>query len=202
MPVGSGREIERPDLGQSGTSQMEQRFSVARKLGEAAAPMVTKASGSCGMAEHTAPPGLGKRRGKEFAQAMRRVVLANETDWEGWRKAARSLVLAGAAPEEVRWAVRSHDEDGDPLQEGTGSFGVSRSLVAVAALAIQAREPERFDLLYRLVWQANAGKPDEAEMRRAQGLALAVRAEAHRMRTHVRYLPVQEGNRCPLSRLV
>ncbi len=125
---------------------------------------------------------------------MRRVVLANETDWEGWRKAARSLVLAGTPPEEVRWAVRSHDEDGDPLQEGTGSFGVSRSLVAVAALAIQAREPERFDLLYRLVWQANAGKPDEAEMRRAQGLALAVRAEAHRMRTHVRYLPMQEGN--------
>ena len=125
---------------------------------------------------------------------MRRVVLANETDWEGWRKAARSLVLAGTPPEEVRWAVRSHDEDGDPLQEGTGSFGVSRSLVAVAALAIQAREPARFDLLYRLVWQANAGKPDEAELRRAQRLALAVRAEAHRMRTHVRYLPVQEGN--------
>ena len=100
---------------------------------------------------------------------MRRVVLANETDWEGWRKATRSLVLAGTAPEDVRWAVRSHDEAGDPLQEGTGSFGVSRSLVAVAALAIQAREPARFDLLYRLVWSANAGKPDEDAMRRAQG---------------------------------
>jgi len=102
----------------------------------------------------------------------------------------------------VRWAVRSHDEDGDPLQEGTGSFGVSRSLVALAALAIQAREPARFELLYRLVWQANAGKPDEAEMHRAQELALAVRAEAHRMRTHVRYLPVEEGNRRPLCWLV
>jgi uracil-DNA glycosylase len=126
---------------------------------------------------------------------MRRVVLANETDWEGWRKATRSLVLAGVAPDEVRWSVRSHDEEGDPLQDGTGSFGVSRALVSLASLAIQARDPTRFDLLYRLVWRANAGTTDAAEMRQAQGLALAVRADAHRMRTLVRFLPVPEGSR-------
>src|SRR5689334_20870322 len=78
---------------------------------------------------------------------MRRVVLANETDWEGWRKATRSLVLAGVAPDQVRWAVRSHDEEGDPLQEEAGSFGISRALVSLAALAIQARDPERFPAL-------------------------------------------------------
>ena len=127
---------------------------------------------------------------------MRRVVLANETDWEGWRKATRALVLAGVAPEEVRWSVRSHDEEGDPLQEETGGFVVSRALITLASLAIQARDPHRFDLLYRLVWRANAGdKVDSVEMRRVQGLAFAVRAEAHKMRTLVRYLPVQEGNR-------
>lgn len=130
---------------------------------------------------------------------MRRVVLANETDWEGWRKATRSLVLAGVAPDEVRWSVRSHDEDGDPPQEGVGSFGVSRALVTLAALAIQARDPARFDLLYRLVWRTNAGErvqesADDEELQRAQWLALAVRAEAHRMRTHVRFLPVQDGD--------
>ena len=59
---------------------------------------------------------------------MRRVVLANETDWDGWRKATRSLVLAGIPPQEVRWAVRSHDEEGDPLREEQGSFGVSKAL--------------------------------------------------------------------------
>ena len=131
---------------------------------------------------------------------MRRIVLASETDWEGWRKATRALVLAGAAPEDVRWSVRSHDEEGDPLPEATGSFGISRALVSLASLAIQARDPERFDLLYRLVWRANAGervlaKTDDPEVRRAQGLAFAVRAEAHRMRTLLRYLPVTEGDR-------
>ena len=127
---------------------------------------------------------------------MRRVVLANETDWEGWRKATRSLVLAGVTPEDVRWSVRSHDEEGDPVQEETGSFGVSRALVSMASLAIQARDRARFDLLYRLVWRANAGeKADAEETRRAHGLAFAVRAEAHKMRTLLRYLPMQEGNR-------
>ena len=119
------------------------------------------------------------------------IALDNETDWEGWREATRALVLAGIAPDEVRWSVGSHDEDGD-CPQGSGSFGVSRSLVSLASLAIQAREPARFDLLYRLVWHANAGERlMKLSCGAAQGLALAVRAEAHRMRTHVRYLPVR-----------
>ena len=125
---------------------------------------------------------------------MRRVVLANETDWEGWRKATRSLVLAGVAPQDIRWSVRSHDEDGDPLLEATGSFSVPRALVQLASLAIQARDATRFELLYRLVRRANAGEQaDDDDMRRAQRLALAVRAEAHRMRTLLRFLPVEEA---------
>src|SRR5262249_22203973 len=117
-----------------------------------------------------------------------------ETDWEGWRKATRSLVLAGVAPEDVRWSVRSHDEDGDPLLEGIGSFSVPRALVQLASLAIQARDSARFELLYRLVRRANAGeKVDDDDMRRAQWLAFAVRAEAHRMRTLLRFLPVEEA---------
>jgi len=127
---------------------------------------------------------------------MRRIVLANETDWDGWRKATRSLVLADIPPQEVRWGVRSHDEEGDPLREEQGSFGVSKALVSLASLAIQARETSRFELLYRLVWRANAGErvlelDADEDVRRARGLAFAVRAEAHRMRTMVRFLPVQ-----------
>ncbi len=131
-----------------------------------------------------------------FAPEMRRVVLDSETDWNGWRKATRALVLAGVEPDQVRWSVRAKPEDGsDDLPEGNGGFNVSRSLVTMAGLAIQARDPDRFGLLYRLVWRANAGQKldhDDAELRRAQGLAFAVRAEAHKMRTNLRFLPVGE----------
>jgi len=127
---------------------------------------------------------------------MRRVVLNGETDWDGWRKATRALVLAGVEPEQVRWSVRTHPDDAsDGLPDGTGGFNLSRSLVAMAALAFQAREPERFGLLYRLVWRANAGakpEPDDPELRRTQRLAFAVRADAHRMRTNLRFLPVPD----------
>ncbi len=128
---------------------------------------------------------------------MRQVVLSSETDWEGWRTATRALVRAGVPPDEVRWSLATQQDTGDPLPDGAGSFGVPRALVALAALAIQARDPGRFALLYRLVWRANAGeRPMEQsadpDLRRAQSLAFAVRAEAHRMRALIRFLPVEE----------
>ena len=124
--------------------------------------------------------------------AMPCVALARETDWDGWRAATRAHVLSGTPPEAIVWAVGG---TGDPLPTGTGTFGVPRLLVALAAQAIQARDPARFDLLYRLVWRAQAGEPvlelqGDTELTQARRLALAVRADAHRMRTHLRFLPM------------
>ena len=127
------------------------------------------------------------------------MVLDSETDWQGWRNATRALVLAGVPPEDVRWSVRTRPDDAtNELPEGSGSFNVPRALVAIAALAFQARDPDRFSLLYRLVARANAGEKlleqkDDPDLRRAQHLAYAVRAEAHRMRTHLRFMPVEDG---------
>jgi probable DNA metabolism protein len=130
---------------------------------------------------------------------MHRIVLDSETDWEGWRTATRALVLAGADPDDVQWSVRAHDNTANALPAGSGSFSISRALVSLAALAIQARDPTRFDLLYRLVWRANAGervlgKTTDPEVAQVHALAFAVRAEAHRMRNLVRYLPVRESD--------
>jgi DNA polymerase len=130
---------------------------------------------------------------------MPRIVLARETDWDGWRTATRLHVLAGTPPETLIWSIGATP---DPLPDGSGTFGVPRALVALAAQAIQARDPDRFDLLYRLVWRAQAGEPvleqrDDPELTRARQLALAVRAEAHRMRTHLRFLAVPDTNATP-----
>jgi uracil-DNA glycosylase len=125
---------------------------------------------------------------------MRSIVLNSDTDWDGWRRATRSLVLAGAEPETLTWSVGSKT---DPLPDASGSFHVPRSLVSLASLAIQARDPERFGLLYSLVWRIHGGEklledetdPDLSLVRR---MALSVRADAHRMRTNMRFLPVPE----------
>ena len=126
---------------------------------------------------------------------MLQVRLHGETDWEGWRAAARSLALEGVPPEQVDWGVSG----GDPKlpAQAVGTLTVPRSLISLASMALQARAPARFDLLYRLVWRAHAGERpmedmQDAEVRRARGLAFAVRAEQHRMRTQIRYLRVGE----------
>lgn len=125
---------------------------------------------------------------------MRTVTLAHETDWNGWRRAARACVLAGLAPLEVTWTI-GPDAEEPPAVEG--GFALPRTLVNLAAQAFQAREPERFGLLYTLIWQAHhgtlpAGGPDH---RLARLWALAVRADTHRMRTHIRFMAAGGGER-------
>ena len=127
---------------------------------------------------------------------MREVVLRGETDWDGWRTAARALVLDGVPPEALRWRV---GEGPAALPEARpGGFALPRALVALAAQAIQARDPERFALLYRLVWRVHAGEPvledrGDPDLPRARRLAFAVRAAAHRMRAELRFAPVADG---------
>jgi uracil-DNA glycosylase len=132
---------------------------------------------------------------------MPRVVLARKTDWDGWRRATRALVLGGVPPEAIVWSVggTADGSAGDPLPPPTdGTFNVSRALVALAETAILAREPERFALLYRLVWRAHRGErhsfeqATDPEVRRAQGFARSVRRDLHRMRALVRFRAVEQ----------
>ena len=135
---------------------------------------------------------------------MKRVVFKNETDWEGWRQATRALILAGVEPAAMSWPVGG---EASPLPDASGTFHVPRALVSLASLAIQARDPERFGLLYSLVWRVNAGEkvledesdPDLSLVRR---MGLAVRADAHRMRTNMRFIPMSEHGSNPAAWLV
>jgi len=106
-------------------------------------------------------------------------------------------VLAGIAPSELRWTVGGTN---DAPADANGSFTLSRTLVALAAQAFQVREVERFALLYALVWRAHHAEltlsdADDPDLRIARRWALAVRADAHRMRTLIRFVRVPLGDR-------
>lgn len=121
---------------------------------------------------------------------MHRVALAGETDWNGWRDATRALVMAGVAPNDIAWSVNG-EPDTLPITEGR--FAVPGALVRLTQLAIQARAPDRFVMLYDLIARAHDGTlslNDDPDVALARRLALAVRAEAHRMRTHLRFMPI------------
>lgn len=128
---------------------------------------------------------------------MHIIMLDSDTDFEGWRKAARHLASHDINPADVTWMVRRDDE----LQStsGTGAlpdtqtpFNVTAKFVALARTAILHGDHQRFTLLYRLVWRlrghhdllAATGDPDVAE---AHALARAVYRDIDRMHALVRF---------------
>jgi len=122
---------------------------------------------------------------------VHRVVLAHETDFAGWRTATRALALADTPADAIMWQIAG-DTPPTPLPDATGQFAVPRALVALAEAAIQARDPERFGLLYRLIRRAQGGDPveDDPDYLRVRRLALRVRRDTHRMQCLVRFRPV------------
>ena len=132
------------------------------------------------------------------------VVLAHDVDWDGWRDAARRLILDGVPPSGVVWSVRepsdlfASEAAPPPAAAPAGTFNVPRALVDLAQTVIQANEPARFSLLYALLSRAHAGERHlleqvtDPEVQRAQRLAQAVRRDTHKMRAFVRFREVAE----------
>jgi DNA polymerase len=128
---------------------------------------------------------------------MHYITLDNETDFDGWRKAARALALNDVKPSDVTWNVAGDAPElfaptPTPLEPSEGSFNVSAKFVKLAQVAILHQNPERFALLYRLLWRLRqnhdlldiATDPDVAEL---SAMAKAVRRDEHKMHAFVRF---------------
>jgi DNA polymerase len=128
---------------------------------------------------------------------MHHIILAHETDFDGWRKAARKLVLHDVNPSDVTW--RMPDDAPDlfettaPLPEpANGTFNVPAKFVELAKAAILHRNRERFAILYRLLWRLRSRHdllvvvtdPDVAEI---SAMAKAVHHDEHKMHAFVRF---------------
>jgi len=131
---------------------------------------------------------------------MHNVVLGHVVDFEGWRRAARSLALLGVAPEQVVWSVEeAADLFAEPGEIGpvAGGFSVPRGVVTLAETVIQARDTARFGLLYALVWRTHRGETrlleDQADplVQRLVRLGQSVRRDTHKMRAFLRFREVR-----------
>jgi len=126
---------------------------------------------------------------------MPSITLDHETDFDGWRRAARALALNDLPPSEVTWRVRNAHEPkaaATPLETPHGTFSVPAKFVELARLAILHRNPDRFALLYRLLWRLRshhdllkaATDPDVAEV---SSMAMQVQRDMHRMQADLRF---------------
>ncbi len=131
---------------------------------------------------------------------MHFITLDSETDFDGWRKAARVLALNDVKPSDVTWRVADDapelfEPTAPPLEPPPGTFNVPAKFVELADIAILHRTPERFALLYRLLWRLRARHdlldiatdPDVAEV---TAMAKAVRRDEHKMHAFVRFREV------------
>jgi len=151
---------------------------------------------------------------------MHRIRLTSDTDFDGWRSAARDLVLADVAPADVGWSVAGDEPElfdaaelapsspaGPDRTEAASppaTFNVPARFVELAKAAILHRDPQRFAYLYQLLWRLRA-HPElmqiatDPDVARLQGMAKAVRRDEHKMHAFVRF---REIGREPNNRYV
>src|SRR5881394_3056014 len=126
--------------------------------------------------------------------------LAHETDFAGWRAAARAFRETQTPPDAVLWTVDGAanlfaPETAPPLRGGApcaSRFTVPRDFVDLAEQVILHRSDERFALLYRLLWRLQdqpllLRHSTDADVRKAREFASAVSRAAHKMKAFVRF---------------
>ena len=127
---------------------------------------------------------------------MPTVRLAHETDFDGWRTAARKLRGAGIAPHAAAWSTGGElfADDLASLPEGAG-FSTPAAFVALARDVVLHRSPERWDALYRLVWRMRdephlLALSTDPDVQRALRLRSEVSRASHKMKAFVRFRAV------------
>ncbi len=126
------------------------------------------------------------------------VSLAGETDFDGWRRAARALRGRGAPPGEVTWSVAGDlFADAAPPPDGPAlPFTVPAAFVDLARDVVLHRAQDRFDLLYRLLCRLGETPEllslhSDPEVRAAAQMRKAVSLASHKMKAFVRFRQVE-----------
>ena len=125
---------------------------------------------------------------------------ASATTFADWRRAARTLLAQGVAPHEVDWSMQGEaDLFGDDMaacatadQGPSAALRVSSALMSLLEAAACFRAPDRWALLYRILWRSQQGDATamsaaDADGARLHAMAKAVKREAHKMHAFLRF---------------
>ncbi len=136
---------------------------------------------------------------------MPTVTLAHETDLDEFRKTARDLVRRAVPPPHVVFRVAGEAEDlpgldvEPPAPAVPGvivpELKVPRSFMALAEAVVCHSDPERFSLLYRLLWRLRVEPrlmevAADREVNAAQRMVKSVNRDVHKMHAFVRFRDV------------
>ncbi|WP_133365350.1 UdgX family uracil-DNA binding protein [Qipengyuania sediminis] len=133
------------------------------------------------------------------------VNLPEQDDFDFWRERARALIQCDVPPDRIAWVAPggnadlfAHGERRTPVPPADARpVRASKRFVSLARNAILHSDPERFALLYRLLWRLQANgrlMEDKAdpEVRRLEELDKNVRRDSHKMHAFVRFRLVED----------
>ena len=132
---------------------------------------------------------------------MHFISLNSETDFEGWRKAARALALNNVAPAEVTWTVQGNEPElfepaaAAPLETPHGTFNVPAKFVELAQTAILHRDTSALQFCIACCGGCGAitnclMSPPIRTSPQVAAMAKAVRRDEHKMHAFVRFREV------------
>ena len=134
------------------------------------------------------------------------VRLANETDLAGFRREARALLARGVPPAAVQWSAGAggdlfalHGPEPAPQDLPAPTVHVPAAFMQLCEQVVLHREPQRFALLYRLLWRLAheptlRHDPLDADMLQAQHMAHAVRRDIHKMKANLKLRVLKEDD--------
>ncbi|MCX5480489.1 UdgX family uracil-DNA binding protein [Kaistia geumhonensis] len=127
----------------------------------------------------------------------RRVELQEGADLDGFRRAARALFAGQVPPEDIVWTT-----GGIPALFGEGQvpeaprLALPRAVADLVGLVVCHRDPERYALLYALIWRVLHGERDlltlasDPLVHRLAMMAKTIRRDVHKMHAFVRFRAV------------
>ncbi|WP_035680399.1 UdgX family uracil-DNA binding protein [Azospirillum brasilense] len=134
---------------------------------------------------------------------MHTITLREGADLDGFRRAVRRLAAARTAPEAVLWSVGAPSLFGDeaPALENGPPVFLPQAVGQLIETVVCHGDPERYALLYRLVWRVLNGErallDQHADplVHRLERLDKAVRRDIHKMHAFLRFraLPALDG---------
>jgi DNA polymerase len=131
------------------------------------------------------------------------IKLESGADLEGFRGAVRRLIAADVAPEQAIWSIDGDLFGADDDLPGTPPVALPRSIAELIRLVVCHNDPERYALLYQLIWRALHGEralPEIASdplVHRLSLMAKTIRRDIHKMHAFLRFREVEdpEGER-------
>lgn len=131
---------------------------------------------------------------------MKKIIIQTRPGFAEWRTEAKQCLSEGLPPDQVSWQNDTHN--GSDLFESyhaaaslspATAFSVPRDFIAQAEYAACHTSPERFSLLYQILWRLTRGEPHLLKLKTDDDiLALsrmvkAVRRDAYKIKAFLRF---------------